>query len=583
MKRLTPQHIIILAIAALTALAAMAKRPTAWEKEAAARKADYVFLEAVNRQLRGDEGGYYDLLRHAHEINPADDETANTYALYLIHLEQFDSLAVDRGLKMMKRYVDKNPDDLYSSINYALMAQSAGYDDEALRVYGLVHRLHPERIGITYRYAEMLSETMRESAIDSAMAIYDSLEASEGPSVMLTSARISPMFARGDTLNVLREARRLIDNNPKSPENNLFMGGVMMALNMPDSALTYYNNACELDSTNALSFYTRAGFYHQTGDSAAFDREIFRVLKMENLDFDVKMEVMRSYVRELYGDSIQQPRIIDLFNQMVKIHPHEAHLRNLYGIYLFMINDYSGAAEQQQLAMDLDPNFEQGWSTLEACYFGAGDNNAALREIKRGVDYFPTSAPLTAQMGAAYARMDSVTQAIRSFQRAIELTDSTDYKNLSNYNCWIGDVYYTAEKRDSAFIYYSKAIDLNPLNTLALNNYAYYLAVEGRDLDRALECIRRVINSEEPAPNWLDTYAWVLFRMKDYPNARIQIDKALELDESPGAEVLEHAGDIYFLDGEPAKAVEFWQRALEADPDNGLLKKKVKHKAYYYE
>ena len=52
----------------------------------------------------------------------------------------------------------------------------------------------------------------------------------------------------------------------------------------------------------------------------------------------------------------------------------------------------------------------------------------------------------------------------------------------------------------------------------------------------------------------------------------------------PGAsEVLEHAGDIYFMSGFPQQAVEFWQRALRLDPGNELLQRKVSNKTYFYE
>ena len=62
------------------------------------------------------------------------------------------------------------------------------------------------------------------------------------------------------------------------------------------------------------------------------------------------------------------------------------------------------------------------------------------------------------------------------------------------------------------------------------------------------------------------------------------IDRTMELtgEEDMSADVLEHAGDIYFMDGEPEKAVEFWKEALKMDPSNELLQRKVKHKTYFF-
>ena len=94
--------------------------------------------------------------------------------------------------------------------------------------------------------------------------------------------------------------------------------------------------------------------------------------------------------------------------------------------------------------------------------------------------------------------------------------------------------------------------------------------------------IEKVMAVEADNPTSMDTYAWVLFKRKDYAKAREIIDKTLELSEEESPELLEHAGDIYFMDGEPDQALEFWKSALKLDPDNELLGRKVKHKTYFF-
>ena len=57
----------------------------------------------------------------------------------------------------------------------------------------------------------------------------------------------------------------------------------------------------------------------------------------------------------------------------------------------------------------------------------------------------------------------------------------------------------------------------------------------------------------------------------------------MEFEEDPSAEIYHHAGDIYFLNGLPDEAVQFWKKALALEPDNKLLQKKVKNRAFFYE
>ncbi len=83
---------------------------------------------------------------------------------------------------------------------------------------------------------------------------------------------------------------------------------------------------------------------------------------------------------------------------------------------------------------------------------------------------------------------------------------------------------------------------------------------------------------------FLDTYAWIFFKKHDYARAKEYIDQAIDLEaDDPQADVFHHAGDIYYMSGEPQEALELWEEALKLDPDNALLQKKVRNRTHYYE
>ena len=90
----------------------------------------------------------------------------------------------------------------------------------------------------------------------------------------------------------------------------------------------------------------------------------------------------------------------------------------------------------------------------------------------------------------------------------------------------------------------------------------------------------RTVKAEPQNSTYLDTYAWILFRQERYEEAKIYIDQALANDSTVSAVIVEHAGDIYMMTGNPDKALEYWQRALESDSENALLQRKIKLKKY---
>ena len=110
------------------------------------------------------------------------------------------------------------------------------------------------------------------------------------------------------------------------------------------------------------------------------------------------------------------------------------------------------------------------------------------------------------------------------------------------------------------------------------------MAEQGIDLDRAEKMSAITVRQNPDNDTALDTYAWIFFKKKDFAKAKEIIDRALAVEgDNRQADVLHHAGDIYYMNGDPEQALQLWEEALALDPDNALLAKKVKGKTHYYE
>jgi len=579
-----------LLVLVLTTITATARRNSHdWDSEALKRKADYVYLEAVTRALSGDkEDAYYELLKYAHSLNPSDLAINKDYGLMMYMVENDDSLMSAQGIRMMRQYFDAHPEDYFAGIQYALINRNYRDWEEALRAFAVIHRQFPRRTQVTRRYADMLAMTGNRDSIKHALELYDSLEVIEGTSLEMSSSRVNLLYMLNDTAAIINEGRTNLRRAPMAIENNVFMADIFSAMGAKDSALVYYNKAVEIDSLNPQAAFSRAMFFNSIGDSVAYDREIFKVLKLEDLPMPTKMRVLRDYVSDLYADSLQRPRVLSLFDRLVAIHPHEPDIRKMYALYLASIKRYDDSAEQQDLGMNLEPDDEEGWLNLAAFYNLADKKDAVIKAIDRGLHYFPENDDLYLIKASYYLEQDSFQQALDAFRAGLEYCDSTDIEKQSDIITGIGDVMTKQNLTDSAITFYNKAIALNPTNLGALNNCAYFLAKKGEDLDRALEMITRVMERSEPSATWLDTYAWILFVRGDYEKAKENIDKVLEMyrdnpDDEISAEVLEHAGDIYFCNEEHDKALDFWQQAIRLDPDNKELARKIRQKNIYDE
>lgn len=546
-------------------------------------KADYIFMEALRQHAIDKEDAYYDLLSRAYQLDPSNSDVGFFLGYYTVMTSGDDSTMFKNGYDLMKRHFNEAPADFYSNFVYGSINDRLGSRDEALKVWTTLDSIYPHKMEISYKLAEALASSGDSSKIAKAIGVYDRIEKTQGKNIPLTTSKIRAFLSSQDTASIYKEVYSLLKSAPHSVENNVFAGNVFAMFSDNDSALSYFDKACDLDSTSGLAYYSRANFYKSIGDSVNYDKEVFRALSRESLELDAKLELLTGYIRELYDDPSQQGRIQELFATLLDQHPHEVDIHDLYCSYLIAIEDYAGAAEQLGYALDIDPSSEERWRTLLSLYMQADDYAKSAEKGETALRYHPSSAMIHLMLGTDYNLMKEYDKALGNLNKAMELTDSVDYDAVSQIMSSMGDVYYAKGDRDSAFVYYDKAISIDPDNLLALNNCAYYLAVEGRDLDKAEEMSARTIKERPDDATSLDTYAWVMFRKKNYTEAMAYIDKAIANSEEPSEVLYHHAGDIYFMNGEPQKALEFWEKALALDPDNELLQRKVKHKTYFYE
>ena len=132
----------------------------------------------------------------------------------------------------------------------------------------------------------------------------------------------------------------------------------------------------------------------------------------------------------------------------------------------------------------------------------------------------------------------------------------------------------TSEAYDSALLY-------NPTDISVLNNYAYYLALEGKELEKALEMSAKTIEEEPDNAIYVDTYAWLLFRLERYEEAKAYAEKLIKLNAEMSAVEYHHCGDIFAKCGDIERAVEYWEQAQKAGDESKILKKKIKRRKYY--
>ena len=573
------RYIAIITIA-LVALTAVAGKDAAAVGKAVSladqRKAEYIFMEAQKQKLADNFDAFYDLLSYAHELDPGNTAISYYMGMCLLKMNNTTKERCEQALELMKGHFEAQPEDLYETTFYSDANMQLGHPEEALRAIKVINEHNPNRLELQVRLAEAYS---RSGDFVQSNITLDSIATLFGKSIQITSNKIENYMAMNDSVGALKEMRSMLATAPQNDSYNLAMSGLFQHYGMTDSALYYLDRAQEYAPDNGLIYLTRAEYCNQAGDSAGYEQQIYNALTAEQLDVDTKLGVLLSYIRERLSQEDTTQRINKLFTVLIQQHPHEAKIHQLYSEYLYARKDYKGAIEQLGYSLDVNPTDADGWRNMVILNM-IDDNYAdAIKASEKALEYNPDNLELYRYVAGCYHQMKSYSKAISTYMKILELTDSTDVEQRSDIFTGMGDTY--SELGDSAKTVecYERALELNPLNSNTLNNYAYYLAQRAQDLDRAERMAALAVKDEPENANYIDTYAWVFFAKKDYNMALLYIKSAVEKDEDE--HLYEHYGDILWFCNEKEAAVEQWTKALELDPDNELLQRKVKDKTYY--
>lgn len=141
----------------------------------------------------------------------------------------------------------------------------------------------------------------------------------------------------------------------------------------------------------------------------------------------------------------------------------------------------------------------------------------------------------------------------------------------------LSNVYVELKKIDKAAEILKSLVEKNPENPTYHNDLGYIWADNDLNLDEAETMIRKAIEIERGLRKkiknlkpdfdkdnsaYLDSLAWVLYKKKNYNEAKKLLLEAIKDEEGQHIEILDHLGDIYIALGEKAEATKVWKEAL---------------------
>lgn len=532
------------------------------------------YLEAIRQQEKGNYTAAFDLLRHCVEINPNAPEAYFSLSSYYAEMKN-DSAVVSN----LQKAASLNPSNETYLERLGQAYINDNQYDEAIKVYEKLADNQKDRTDVlniliqlyqqNHDYANMIKALNRVETID-------------GATEETALAKMRVYSLQGKKKEEYKELENLVKKHPYDSNYVVMVGNWLLQNNKPKDALERYSSVLKDEPDNAYAKMSMIDYYKSQKQTAKANEMIEEMLISDKTPSENKYQLMRQVVEQNEQKGGDSTEVLNLFHRVLAKPQTKADMAELYAAYVSLKNmpkDTVNAALQQVL--NIAPDNSSARLQLIQSVWSDKKYDKVIELSKPAIEYNPDEMAFYYFLGLAYFQKDERDKALDAFRRGVSQINAESNRDIvSDFYAIMGDILQDKGMSDKAFAAYDSCLQWKADNISCLNNYAYYLSINGKDISKAEQMSYKTIKAEPKNATYLDTYAWILFIQKRYEEAKIYIDQAVQNDSDASKIIIEHAGDIYAMNKDIPKALVYWQKAVKAGADDPLLFRKIKLKKY---
>ncbi|MBU8934819.1 MAG: tetratricopeptide repeat protein [candidate division Zixibacteria bacterium] len=369
-----------------------------------------------------------------------------------------------------------------------------------------------------------------------------------------------------------------------------------------DSAIEWYLHALDLAPEDYRLWRKLGGTYNLLGNPEYAKTSYLRSLELRN---DATNIMTRVWLGETYlgSDSVEQG--LKIATEGLSLSPENPMLHRLISSQYLQMEQLDSALVYAVSEIALTPTDIDANRRLAILYFyndsmsiadsilnslvEQGDRNPinhrflgriALRNenylqaaiaFGKLTEIAETEVDSWLDLAFAYRQQKQHDNEIETYRSGLEHITDDDGKLRLMFGLAVA--YEQSGLFDSAVVTFEDLLQRDPDNHQVLNYLGYSLADRGLRLNYARDLIVRAVQMEPDNAAYLDSYGWVSYRLGEYDKALDYLKRAVVLDSDPT--IFDHLGDTYKATGDSIAARQWWNKALNLDPDNEAIKTKL--------
>ena len=532
------------------------------------REKDFNFIEGLRLLNLGNIDAAEKVFEGLLAKNPLMD--ASHYYLSSIYIKKGD---LKKAEKSTAEAVKLDPDNYWYKIQLARIYSATNQLDKATEVYEDIRRTNPARSDL---YIDMIELYTRRQDYPKALSILDDIERVSGKNEATGLTRYNILIGQQKQPEAIEFMREFAKEH-SSPRIATVLGDYFASIQKDTIAMNYYSTALSMDPKYIPATFGIAEGYRVRGQFDLYFEYMFPFMSNTEVNPRLKADYMKEILANPKFVQTFYPQVDTMMQNLYGAHPQDSLVA--YGFAVFMVQTSRADIGLKVLEKNIEnyPDDREPMHQLLSLIYYLERWDNLIAQSDTALLKFPGDLDFIQLKGIGQLQLNQTDNAINTFLSILPLAKGDSATTVRTLSI-LGDTYYMAGNKKEAYKYYQKTIRLEPNHAAALNNYAYYLSEEGKQLKKAMQMSKRTIELEPENATYLDTYAWILHKLGQNVEAKAILKQAMVYGGNENADILDHYAEVLFALGEKDLAFMYWGQADKLDPSLGIAQKAEKLK-----
>jgi len=429
-------------------------------------------------------------------------------------------------------------------------------------------------------YLDMVEIYAAQEEYEKALETINQVETVFGVTESLVVYRFNLLHRMGRHEEAFKSLEKF-NEDYSSPYVLTTLADWQMSMYRDSVAIAYYDEALELAPDYAPALLGKAETYRMTHRYEDYFGVMDTFVSAKDIPAAAKNEYLMAVVQKTDPKFIRSftPELDMVITKAVDIHPSDSLLTRTAGVYFYSTGRNDRAKEYFRRNVENWPESISANAVLIEFLMYAEDWETLSEEGRKAFDKFPGETSFLEMASVGDYNLKRYGDVLDICSKVLETAPSDSSATLRAWST-MGDIYHTLGEPKKSYRAYEKALKINPDYVYVLNNYAYYLSMEGRKLKKALAMSRKTIEAEPDNATYLDTYGWILFLQGKPDEAKPRFKHAMLYGGKDSPVILDHYAEVLYALGEYDMAFVYWNFARQKnngeipDLDEKIMKRK---------